>query len=53
MRLNGTEILKDSLTVKINELTKKANVQGLAVAVFNENKAIYQKSFGYKDNEKN
>tara|TARA_R110002073_G_scaffold57778_4_gene146776 strand:- start:203562 stop:205325 length:1764 start_codon:yes stop_codon:yes gene_type:complete len=50
-RLDGTEISKDSLTKKIETLMKRANVQGMAVTVFNENDVSYQKSFGYKDYE--
>lgn len=52
VRLDGTEIPKDSLTIKIDELIKKADVHGMAITVFNENKVTYQKSFGYKDYEK-
>ncbi|MBL4605875.1 MAG: serine hydrolase [Flavobacteriaceae bacterium] len=51
-RLDGTEIHKDSLTIKIDELIKNAAVHGIAVTVFNENKVTYQNSFGYKDYEK-
>lgn len=49
IRLDGTELSKDSLTAKINRLMDAANVHGMAVAVFNDNKVSYQKSFGYKD----
>ncbi len=52
VRLDGTEILKDSLTLKIDKLIKKANIHGIAITVFNENKVAYQRSFGYKDYEK-
>lgn len=52
VRLDGTEIDKDSVTEKIDKLIKKANVHGLAISIFNENKVTYQKSFGYKDYEK-
>ena len=51
VRLDGTEIGKDSLTLKINQLVEEANVHGMAVTIFNDNKVIYQKSFGYKDYE--
>ncbi|MEE9364356.1 MAG: serine hydrolase [Cellulophaga sp.] len=51
VRLDGTEINKDSLTVKIDRLIKKADVHGIAITVFNENKVTYKKSFGYKDYE--
>jgi len=48
-RLDGTKISKDSLTNKINQLINDANVHGIAVSVFNDNKPIYQKTFGYKN----
>ncbi|WP_281986998.1 serine hydrolase [Aquimarina aggregata] len=48
-RLDGTEISKDSLTNKINQLMNDAEVHGMAVSVFNDNKPIYQNTFGYKN----
>ncbi len=48
-RLDGTSISKDKLTAKILQLTKDANVHGLAVSIFENNKVTYQKAFGYKD----
>ncbi len=48
-RLDGTEISKDSLTNKINQLTKDAQVHGIAVSLFNDNKPVYQNTFGYKN----
>ncbi len=53
VRLDETEIAQDSLTTKINQLMKEASVHGMAVAVFNENKVKYQKTFGYRDFEQN
>lgn len=50
-RLSGTTIARDSLTAKINQLMSDAQVHGLAVSLFNENSAIYQKTFGYRDFE--
>lgn len=47
-RLTGGPISPARLTEKINQLMAAANVQGLAVAVFNNNKAVYKKTFGYK-----
>ncbi len=52
VRLDSTELPKDSVTIKINRLMKNANVHGMTVAIFNENKVTYQKTFGYKDYEK-
>ena len=48
-RLDGTIITKDSLTTKIEQLVKDANVHGMAVTIFNNNEIAYQKTFGYKN----
>ena len=49
VRLDKTEITAIDLDHKIDKLMKAANVQGLAVTVFNHNKSVYKKSFGYKN----
>lgn len=51
-RLDGTEITKDSLTHKIEQLTTVAKVQGLSVTVFNQDTAVYQNTFGHKNHQK-
>ncbi|GMN06130.1 hypothetical protein MTsPCn5_15190 [Croceitalea sp. MTPC5] len=51
-RLDGTEISKDSLTKKINQLVTDAQVQGVAVAIFDNKQPVYQNTFGYKDFQK-
>jgi serine-type D-Ala-D-Ala carboxypeptidase/endopeptidase len=48
-RLDNTIISAAALDEKINTLVKAANVHGLAVAVFNNNKAVYKNTFGYKN----
>ncbi|MEB8346808.1 serine hydrolase [Flavobacteriaceae bacterium KMM 6898] len=48
-RINGSTISKDSITQRINQLISDADVTGLSVSVFNNNKVVYQKAFGYKD----
>ncbi len=48
-RLDGSTIHQDSITKKIEQLTKDANVQGMAIAVFNKNQPVYQNISGYKD----
>ncbi|MDB4292758.1 serine hydrolase [Maribacter sp.] len=48
-RLDGSIVQKDSLTKKINQLTAAANVQGMAVAIFNNKLPVYQNISGYKD----
>lgn len=52
VRLDSTIIAKDSLTASIHQLIDAANVHGMAVTVFDNNKVTYQKTFGYKDYEK-
>ncbi|MEM8506730.1 MAG: serine hydrolase [Bacteroidota bacterium] len=49
IRLDGTEISKDSLTNKIDQLMGDAEVHGMAVTVFNDKKSVYQNTFGYKN----
>ena len=46
-RLDNTTISFAGLDRKIDSLMKVANVQGLAVAVFNRNEPVYKKTFGY------
>ncbi|KAA1243016.1 serine hydrolase [Aquimarina sp. RZ0] len=48
-RLDGTEISKDSLTNKINQLMNDAEVHGMAITVFNAKQPVYKKTFGYKN----
>ncbi len=48
-RLDGSTIHKDSITQKIKQLTSHADVQGMAIAVFNNKQPMYQKIVGYKD----
>lgn len=48
-RLDGSIVLKDSLTKKIKQLVSAADVQGIAVAIFNNKQAVYQNISGYKD----
>lgn len=47
IRLDGSSITTDSLTKKIHQLVTDANVHGLAITVFEDNKISYQKAFGY------
>lgn len=51
-RLNGSTISNDSLNSKIEQLVEDAQVHGGAVALFDNNKPIFQKVFGYKDFQK-
>jgi serine-type D-Ala-D-Ala carboxypeptidase/endopeptidase len=47
-KLDKTKISFDLLDKRIQSLMKLANVQGMAVTVFNNNEPIYKKTFGYK-----
>ena len=47
VRLDGSTIDSDSLTRRIEELTRAANVQGLTVTVFNEARIVYSHAFGF------
>jgi len=48
-RLDKSQIAATDLDTKISMLIKAANVQGLAVTVFNNDKPVYKKTFGYKN----
>jgi serine-type D-Ala-D-Ala carboxypeptidase/endopeptidase len=52
-RINGSKTSADSLNAKIEYLMKVANVSGVAVAVFNDNKPVFNKTFGLADVQKN
>jgi len=47
-RLDDSKISSAELDNKVQQLMKDGNVQGLAITVFNENKPVYKKVFGYK-----
>lgn len=44
-RIDGTKVSADSLNKKIEYLMKAANVSGIAVSVFNDNKPIFSKTY--------
>lgn len=46
-RIDGSSYSSDSLNNKIDYLMNKAKVSGLAIAVFNDNKPVYMRTFGY------
>ncbi|RYJ42575.1 serine hydrolase [Flavobacterium beibuense] len=50
--LDGSTISKDSITYKIDHLTKEAHVTGMAVSIFNNNQPVYEHVTGYKDASK-
>jgi CubicO group peptidase (beta-lactamase class C family) len=50
-RLDDSKISANELDKKINQLMKDASVTGMAVCIFNDGKAVYNKVFGYKSTE--
>jgi len=51
-RIDGTMISTDSLNHYLPKLMDKAKVTGLGIAIFNQNKVVYQHTFGYADGVK-
>jgi D-alanyl-D-alanine-carboxypeptidase/D-alanyl-D-alanine-endopeptidase len=51
-RIDGSTVSPDSLSAKIDYLMKAANVSGVAVTVFNDNKAVFSKTYGLADVQK-
>ncbi len=52
-RIDGTKLQADSLNAKIQYLMKTANVSGVAVSVFNDNKPVFSKTYGLANVQKN
>jgi CubicO group peptidase (beta-lactamase class C family) len=48
-RIDGSTITEKALTEKIDSITKKAKVAGLAITIFNDNEVVYQQAFGSKN----
>jgi serine-type D-Ala-D-Ala carboxypeptidase/endopeptidase len=49
VQLNNQKIKPTDLNKKIEQLVTDANVHGLAISIFNNNKVVYQNTFGYKN----
>ena len=49
VKLDKTKITAAELDAKITSLIHAAHVTGIAVAVFNNNKPVYKRTFGYKN----
>ncbi len=47
-RLDKSTLTGAALNEKVQSLLAGARVQGLAISVFNNNKPVYKKTFGYK-----
>jgi serine-type D-Ala-D-Ala carboxypeptidase/endopeptidase len=52
-KIDGSKISADDLNAKIEDLMQKANVSGVAVSVFNNDKPIFSKTYGLADVQKN
>ena len=50
-RLDGRTITVAALEAKIGQLMKDASVTGMGISIFNKNKTVYQKAFGFKRND--
>lgn len=48
-RLDGSQITATELDARIKAIIEAAQVHGLAIAVFNDNQAVYTRAFGYAD----
>jgi len=47
-RVDDSKISAAELDKKVQQLMKDGNVPGLAITVFNKNKTVYKRAFGYK-----
>ena len=52
-RIDGSKIATDSVQRKIEFLMKTANVSGVAVSIFNDNKPVFSRTYGLADVQKN
>ncbi|MBC7936611.1 MAG: beta-lactamase family protein [Rhizobacter sp.] len=48
-RIDGTEISANSIQQKIEYLMQAANVSGVAVSIFNNNKPVFSKTYGWRN----
>lgn len=51
-QLNGRTVAAEVLTARLNQLLDSAKVTGLQVVILNNKKAVWAKSFGFKDVER-
>ena len=49
--IDGASITTDELEVFIEQIMQKANVAGLSLAIINDSQVVYQKAFGYKNQD--
>lgn len=51
-RIDGTNINGDSLNSYLPKLMQKAHVQGMGLVLFNNNRVVYKKTYGYSRADK-
>ena len=52
-RLDGTTISSAEIDATVTRLMQAAEVPGVGIAIFNDNKIVYLKAYGVRDKEKN
>ena len=52
-RLDGSKISISEIDQKVTQLMDTANIQGLCLAILNNKKTVFIKSYGYKNKPKN
>ncbi|MBK6363434.1 MAG: beta-lactamase family protein [Saprospiraceae bacterium] len=52
-KLDETKVLISEIDKKVKYLMEGANVEGVGIAVLNDNKTVFIKSYGYKNKPKN
>ena len=52
-RLDGSAIAPSEIDATVSRLMKAAEVTGLSIAILNDGKIAYLKSYGVRDKEKN
>ena len=52
-RVDGSKLSVDSLNTKIEYLMKVANVSGVAISIFNDNKPVFSRTYGLANVQKN
>ena len=53
LNANETNVIKDSLTIELNEIYKQGYINGFSVAIVNQDKTLYQKGIGFSDKKNN
>lgn len=49
VRLDGSSIQEDTLNDVVHHLMKEGHVQGMGLALFDDNQLVYEKAYGYRN----